>query len=251
MIELTIETTKGGKGRSFQATMVASMTANHLWEQGRSGNDERPVWAVLAGTDAALRSFVANLQAGRKAEVDNGRYSRRGAEKIEFLKTSRFTYLWSRQAAGTMVTVYHPGLFSMDPGMVDPKGVAFICAPPQAWVEAQRIDAAPIIQHLRQLGSKLADEDIVDALPMAYLWCVYLDRRTRFPLINDGRFYAQLFFSAIDMWTAIYPNYRNFTVRDTQRVGIVAKPVAFHASHDHVGAMLTAETTKFFAATGS
>lgn len=238
MIELTIEPSNG-KGRSFQATLVASMTAHRLWEQGQAGNDERPIWALFAGTDAGLRAFVANLRMGKKAG--------RATKKFEFLRSIKYRQLWSRQPEGTMVTLYHPDLFNMDPGMVDPTGVSFVCAPPTSWVSGQNIDAAPIIQHLRALGSMMPEDEIVQVLPLAYLFAVYLDRRTRFPILSDGRFYVQLFLAALETEAATYPDHRKFLVRDLPVAGIVERPVAFQASHDQVGAMLTTETTKYFA----
>lgn len=249
MIDLIIESSSG-KGRSFQATMIASMTAPRLWEQGQAGNDERPVWAVLAGTDASLRAFVANLRLGKKAEQHTNSY-RRSTDRFEFLRSVKYRQLWSRQTEGTVVTIYHPDLFNMDPGMVDPQGVRFVCAPPTSWAADQNIDATPIIQHLRILGSKLTDEEIVPLLPLAYLWAVYLDRRTRFPIIADGRFYVQLFLAALDVGLAMYPDYRKFTVRGLTEAGIVDRPVAFHASHDQVGDMLTTETTRYFTTVGN
>jgi hypothetical protein len=71
MQDYLIETSQGKKGRSFHATAVALATADGLWDSG--GSTIRPVYAQFVGTDAELKSLVANLEAGRKAEKSSNR----------------------------------------------------------------------------------------------------------------------------------------------------------------------------------
>ncbi len=130
MTKYIIETGQGKKGRSFRATAVALATADGLWNP--AGSTIRPVYAVFAGTDQELKFFVANLKAGKKAQSSN-RSKSSDKERLEFLKTVKYNVAWQREAEGTIVTIFHPELFVLDPGMIDPDGIRVCLFVPTDW----------------------------------------------------------------------------------------------------------------------
>lgn len=188
MRELTIQPQDSGKGRAFRATLVAHAVYRHVVPDG--GNTTRPVFMVLAGTETALRPFVANLRLGRKAEDGIGR---RG-ETFEVLKSAGYAVAWQRAPKGALVTVYHPELFCLDPGMVDPKGVTFAILPARGWL---RPSAVPVPDYV-------PEDRVEDVRALAPLFTGYLDRRTRCPLIPDPRFAVQCLAAALDQGLAAF-----------------------------------------------
>ncbi len=199
MQDLIIQPQEGKKGRSFRATCVAAVTADALFPEG-GGATIRPVWAMFAGSDAELRPFAANLKLGRKAERDTQSYNRRGgdAERYEFLKSVGYNMAWQREPEGSLVTLYHPGLFRLDPGMVDPQGLNFVTLVPKEWAAHQKVDVQLPVEHVLRMGKSPITVKALEALvPTAYLYAAYLDRRTRCPLIADGRFYLQILIAGL------------------------------------------------------
>lgn len=283
MTEYIIETGQGKKGRSFRATALALATADGLWDSG--GSTIRPIYAQFAGTDAELKSFVANLKAGRKAEKSSNRSKGSDKERLEFLKTVKYNVAWQREAEGAIVTVYHPELFLLDPGMIDPDGIRFCLFVPTDWAEAQQLDRQGPVEHLARLPQEpfqqhqregrekmLTTEYLESLVPTAYLFGVYLDRRTRCPLVADGRFYLQLLVAALDQGLASFPGAdlvyhrsyhrgwgyqegRGFDLECGERhndtpletIGL-RHAIAFSASHQVFEAFLAEQVTAFFAA---
>jgi hypothetical protein len=237
MQDYVIETGQGKKGRSFRATAIALATADGLWESG--GSTIRPVYAQFAGTDAELKSFVANLKAGRKAEKSSHRSKGSDKERLEFLKTVKYNIAWQREAEGTIVTVYHPELFLLDPGMIDPEGIRFCLFVPTDWAEAQQLDRQGPVQHLARLPQEfflqhqresrekmLTTEYLGGLVPTAYLFGVYLDRRTHCPLVADGRFYLQLLVAALDQGSRRFPEPTSSTIAATTAGGAIRRGAA-------------------------
>ena len=203
MQTLVIQPQEGKKGRSFQANCVAIITANGLFDEA-NGKTIRPVWAMFAGSDNELRPFVANLKLGRKAQSES--YRRQGDDdRLEFLKTVGYYVAWQRETEGSLATLYHPDLFRLDPGMVDPKGVGFILLVPTDWAEQQKLKTEAAVEFVNVLGYPLDREALTTLVPTAYLFAAYLDRRTRCPLIADGHFYLQLLCAALDKGLASFP----------------------------------------------
>lgn len=183
----------GAKGRSFRATLVSYVEARSLVPRGN--DTTRPVHMTLAGTENELRPFVANLRTGKKAE-ESGR-GRRG-EKFEVLKSAGYQVTWQRAGAlGSLVTLFAPDLFCLDPGMVDPKGVNFILLPAKRWLAAP--DASIPVPDF------VPEERVNDVRSLAALFIAYLDRRTRCPLIPDPRFYVQVLAHALNEGLAQWP----------------------------------------------
>jgi hypothetical protein len=199
---------KEAKGRSFQATCVASATANSLWAEARNrerGATIRPAWAMFAGTEQELRPFVANLKSGRKAEPA-GDNSRGGdSERFEFLRTSGFLTSWQREPEGSLVTLYHPELFRLDPGLLDPEGINFCLFVPTDWASAQQVEPAAAVRHVQRLAPKMEPEYLSGLVVASFLFAAYVDRRTRCPLVSDERFYLQLLVASLDRGFASLP----------------------------------------------
>lgn len=281
--DVRIEPKAQGKGRTFRATYLASAIADSLWSGGTTdtGDVERPVFAVFAGSDAELRPFVANLMLGRRALTQDGYYRRR-ARGFEFLRSAGYRYTWQREDEGSLVTVYLPELFLMDPGMVDPKVARFVLLPPKHWADGQKIETAAIVKHAKRLplvkqvnappkeewrrerwtpeDAPLSEEKLAALVPTAYLFAAFLDRRTRAPLVADGRFYLQLMLACLKAGYASWscgdrhsygerPFGQNaalkFETYGTDDAGLLPG-LAFEAQHDVLEPLLADEVGLFF-----
>lgn len=204
MEDYVIAPKDGGKGRSFSATCVAVVTADSLWET--AGNTIRPVWAMFATSEAELKPFMANLRLGRKAEKASNVNQRRGDdERLEFLKSAGYQVTWQRAEEGTIATIFYPELFRLDPGMVDPSGLKFVLLVPTDWANSQTVDVASAVQHVRMMAPQLDTDLLASLVPTAYLFAAFLDRRTRCPLVADGRFYLQLLVASLHCGFATFP----------------------------------------------
>jgi hypothetical protein len=223
----------GRKGRSFSAKCSALITANHLWDSG-AGDTIRPIWAQFIGSDAELRPFATNLKLGRKAEPSRGRSS--AGDRLEFKKSANYQLSWQREPEGTILTLFHPDLFRLDPGMVDPGGASFVMLTPRWWVAAQDVPGG-------------------DPPARASLFAAMLDRRTRWPLPADVAFYQQLLAAALDQGLALTPGDRSvnyshsFAAEGLEQAGLdMNGAIAFSATHETLEAFLAEQCTEFFAA---
>ena len=91
--------------------------------------------------------------------------------QVELLKSTGYRFLWQRLTGGpdgpqALVTAYLPDLFILNPGLIDPAGVAFLALTPTWWAEREaailRADAATcttITQHLHALERKAGQSD--------------------------------------------------------------------------------------------
>jgi hypothetical protein len=270
MHEVYIAPAKEGKGRTFRAICLATVEADSLWEGGQTATDDvRPVWAMFTNSEQELRPFMVNLTRGRKAASFSGeRWGRRKATCLEVLRSSHVITSWQREPEGAIATVIMPDLFQLDPGMVDTKGAAFVLLPPVEWGAAQHIDVKPLVRHTKRLLPKrvrtgddaLTDDALAALVPEAFLFATYLDRRTRCPLVSDGRFYLQLLIACLDAGIASWPNAESYHYRDhpfgfnpklgfhtqgTEDVGLT-KGIAFLADHPTIERVLAEQVTTFF-----
>lgn len=230
MQDYIIQPETGKKGRSFSAKCTALVVADTLWSSG-SGDTIRPIWAQFVGTDSELRPFATNLKLGRKAEPSNG-HKHSNAERLEFIKSAQYQVAWQREAEGSIVTLFHPDLFRLDPGMVDPEGAKFVMLVPYWWNDAQTLD-------------------VEDA--RASLFAAYLDRRTRCPLVADVAFYRRLLAAALDEGFAHSPGDRKIEyARGTfQASGLddagLDSAISFSAPHDRLEEFLAEQVSEHFA----
>lgn len=247
---------------------LASVEADMLWSGGRTETTNmRPVWSMFVGSDQEMRAFTANLTTGRKAEFPSQTYGRRSVDRIELLKTARYQTVWQREPEGSIVTTFLPELFNMDPGMVDTEGASFIALPTLAWLADQKIDdVAAIMRHGKDFlpkGVELEEDILARLVPMSFLFCTYLDRRTRCPLVSDGRFYLQFLLvclrDGLASWSQDRFYHHNnfgiqrsfmFTESDTENVGL-APGIAFKATHERLEEVLAEQVSLYFQKVGS
>lgn len=231
MQEYTVCSDPTKKGRSFTARCVALVVADHLWASGNSDN-VRPIWAQFVGSDAEMRPFATNLMLGRKLEKSGSRRAS-ASDRIEFLKSAGYQLAWQREPEGTILTVYNPDLFRLDPGMVDPAGAAFVMLTPRWWI---------------------ADQTLPADAARASLFAAMLDRRTRCPLPADVAFYQQLLAAALEQGLADTPRDRSvsysqsFAADGLEQAGLDPDgAIAFKASHDVLEVFLAEQCSLYFA----
>ena len=238
--------------------MLASVEADLLWSAANSEN-MRPIWAMFAASQQELRAFMANLASGRFATVDRNGYRRNKEDRIEFLRTAGYQTIWQREDEGSVATMFLPDLFRMDPGMVDPQGIGFVVLPTQEWHACQRVDTRKLARHLERCDVGVSGEWAAEWGVTAHLFAAYLDRRTRCPLVSDGRFYVQLMAACLRHKFASFAaknshSYdREFGVHDSHRyheidiesVGL-RRGLVFKATHEEFEALLATEVEKFF-----
>lgn len=266
MRDVRIEPKKEGKGRTFHAVMLASVEADPIWSGGLSKSENmRPVWAMFAGSNQELQAFMANLTTGRLGLCSRvyGSYRPGKEDRIEFLRSARYQTIWQREEEGTVATIYQPDLFKMDPGMVDPSGIYFILLPSQEWFTAQTLDVTPLTRHLESCGYALDQEWVDNWGPVAYLFAAYLDRRTRCPLVADGRFYTQLMAACLQNKLASFAikdhfsrdqefgvhSLHNYHEMGLENVGL-RKGLVFSSNHSDFERVLAQEVETFFRVTG-
>lgn len=260
-MDFVIQTATSKKGRSFGSHCVAVMSADALFPSGDADKPIRPVWAMWAGSEAETRPFIANLRLGRKAEpANNHRVSPN--DRYEFLKSVGYSVAVQREAEGTITTLYHPELFRLDPGMVNPEGIWFLLIVPEDWAAQQDVEPSPAIHHALKLGIAFDGIDLTALVPAAYLFTAYLDRRTRCPLLADGRFSMQILLAALDQGLASFPGEglkytsrrssdwgynpkHGFRAERLERAGI-QHAISFMASHEAFEKFLAEQVTLFF-----
>ena len=265
MFDVRIEPKEEGKGRVFHATCLGTVEADALWEGGTSNTDDnRPVWAMFAGSEQGLRPFMANLTLGRKVLSGDASSHGRGRNKdrMEFLKSAGYQTFFQREPEGVIATVFLSDLFRMDPGMVDPDVARFVLLIPSDWSEKQTIDPKPIVRHIRRLKAyeEIEEEEIRALVPLSFLFCSFLDRRTTAPLVSDGRFYMQLFLSCLEQGLASWASQRDQPYGRESRFGFhsafrfeariegtgITRALAFQASHESIDRVMAEEVQTFF-----
>lgn len=196
---LRVESKDNSKGRSFRGEIVAYATANSFWEGGENANREliRPVFAVFACSDAEARPFQANLQCGNKAQCFND-YGHDDRTKWEFMRSAKYTYVSQKHPEGVFVKAYLHELFRDDAAMVDPEEVKFILLPAKDWLAPHDQRVA---DYLRKWCGQIdwkersvqapTDAQIETIARTCHLWARQIAVRTKLPIPNDARFFAQ------------------------------------------------------------
>lgn len=282
------------KSRRFQVSYLAHICANGWWSGGQATADAtRPVWLVCAGTERATRPFVANLQTGHRAALVPYRPDQAltpsPVARIELLKSAGYRFLWQRLTGGSdgplvLVTAYLPELFVLDPGMIDPEGIAFLALTPTWWAEQERAALAhdtatrtTVVAHLKALAGRGRDtwrgftpETWLDLLPQAVHVVSFLERRTPRPLVSTPAFTLQLFLAGLEqgIWTRPLPTTAGGTrplaapadewawayhtdsapvvAHNAEAVGL-EPPIACRTTQAQLDAFLAAQVTRYFA----
>ena len=206
------------KGRSFRAALLSYATCSSFM----TGGDVRPIWAMIACSEAESIPFIRNLQSGKKAKV----LGERNEPTIDFLKSADYAYAAQRHPEGTVWTVYLPSLYRLDAGMVDPDGVKFAVLPRAEWLpEADERSAEALAKRYapdrgqwhREEWSREEDAKRMGVARyvtrVAPLFCAYLDRRTRCPLIPDPLFYALVLGALLDKGLATLAHSDSYSSR--------------------------------------
>lgn len=265
MREFVIAPETEGKGRSFGGYLAAYIAADGLWAGGEANTENlRPVWAVVMSSEAEIRPLVANLRMGKKAVFGNGerpRYGRRGGgEKLEFLKSAKFSALQQRSAHGVAMTLYLHDLFTLDPGMVDPEGVKFVLALPAADVARQVWDREAARKHVERMTGRALPAGLDPLVDLAPYFAAYLERRSRYPWPSDTRFYLQLLYTCLDLGLASLdaeePSYgrdrvwgnhatHGLDTHGLEKLGFTPA-IAFKASHEDIMKVLGEAVSVYF-----
>lgn len=250
MIDLHIVSTSEKKGREFSSTLLSYATADQLWQGGQTSTDvTRPVWLMLGGAVSEVKYFVANLRLGKRAESNS--VSKWNSLRIECLKSANYRYYTQVLPDGVCTTLFLPEIFDLDPGMVDPEKVSFVLLPAQDWVTD--LDES-VKNHLLAIGV----EQPQDIIRLYKLFAIWLDRRTRCPLIPDPRFWAQILLGALTEGLATTTteahSYRSREWGQNPRLGFktygletvgIHEGLAFYASHEELEGFLAKHVTLF------
>ena len=180
----------GGKQESFRCTHLGHVKWSAVLSNPTRNGPDRPIWLSLAASPQEMRAVEANLRMGRTLKVDH--------RTLELLKTA--PYVWSRQSAPntTVLTVYLPDIFRLDPGQVDASGVQFYVLPPKSWCDdysAKHRDAIA-----RAVASVTSDpeytERLTDLAPRAVWMLNMINSRTRCPVIREIAFALRVYRAA-------------------------------------------------------
>jgi hypothetical protein len=284
------------KTRRFQVTYLAHLCANAWWSGGQAAADAtRPVWLLVAATERAARPFVANLQTGHRAVLVPYRpdqtFTPSPLAQMELLKSAGYRFLWQRLTGGpdgplALVTAYLPDLFMLDPGLIDPTGVAFLALTPTWWAEREaailRQDVTTcttITQHMGTLQRQSSNQGgwrgwapdrLLTLVPQAVHCTSFLERRTSRPLVSTPAFALQLFLAGLekglltlpqpaepgrayprpapeDEWSwARHPGSTPVTAYGLTAAGL-EPVVACRTTHEALDAFLAAEVEQYFA----
>lgn len=245
-MEISIEQEEEGKGRTFSGTVLSYISSDSHWESG--GSDRlRPSFLVVATTEAQIRPLVANLRMGKKATISGDNHTHWDG-KLEILKTSKMSVFYQRVSNAATATFVAPEIYDSNPGMVDPREINFILYPRSSLVQKIPWDRnrAKAILLLLTKSTEIPDW-FLPLIDLAPLFAVYLDSRTRCPLINDPAFFLVLMYSCIrrgiaGTWTK--SRYRVDTGEISSVYGYahpqmdLASPLAFKSDHAAFEAIL-------------
>lgn len=220
--QIMSEATRKVKTKKFSVIGLGFITADSLWDGGENASETRPVYLSVTGKETTLRPFLANMRAGTRADMSGASYGSNydvADNRIRLLKTAGYQVIKQKNDDIAMVTFYLPQLFQNETGMIDAEKCAFISAPPQWWIKKQvRILAKnqekvnEVITYMRRgnlldEGEKniayfpqsvyFNEDQIIGLIPVAVHHLAAMDKRTRFPLLQDYRFAVRLYLSAM------------------------------------------------------
>lgn len=253
------------KTRSFKSTCLGVIEANHLCDFTSSDSEMKPLWAMFVGSENEIKPFIVNLLLGNKSIIDNGSYSRR-RERIVCPKSAGYKVTWQKEEEASIATVFLPDYFLLDPGMIDPNFIKFVVMPSVDWCAKQKIDTKPIIDYISTIlpispSGFFSEENLTNLVPIAFLFCAYLDRRTRCPLVADGKFYMQLLIASLVEGLAFLPkDTSKYYPYGAKKLGIsysslegppleslgLAGGISFSADHIQLETLLAKEVDTYF-----
>lgn len=269
---------KEGKTRSFEARVVGMTISNMApWVKPNDDKLIQPVSVLIVGDDSSVRAVVANLRTGRRCWLtDRKRNTVRNKQPYPSLDLTgtKYQYLFQQFDEGTICHVYSIDLYNQDPGMIDPDDIQFIAPVPKQWVEEQQQYLQAIDPELKSwaikeftkvckpqsLKSEHEWQSIADSIvECAAMTCVYLDRRTRIPILPDLRFQVRLFLECVTVGLCRYPEQKNerysrqwgFSgpsfISNDREMGLVWS-IQCRASHDSFQSVLARVVNQHFAA---
>jgi hypothetical protein len=265
---LRVESKEDSKGRSFRGEIVCHASANGFWEGGENAgrNLIRPVFAVFACSDAEARPFAANLQCGNKAQVfsDHG-YQEKGTY-WEFMRSAKYTYVQQKHPEGVFVQAYLHDLFRDDAAMVDPEEVKFILLPAKDWLAPHD---KRVMDHLQAWFSRIdwkecsvnapTDSQIETIARTCHLWARQIAVRTKLPIPNDARFFAQALAACLLYGISTFSGegrgcrppfgeHGGFATEGLEQFGL-SSGIATRAKHDDVAKVFAENVEIFFGMT--
>lgn len=194
-------------GRVFSALSLGWVSAESIWKQGSSSDKVfRPIWSVFAGT--GLRPFVANIQRGTKVAMYSG--SHKQSNRLEYLKSVHYTVDWQFTPYGELATVYQADFFQIDPGIIDPQSVTFAMVLPKDVSQDIKITEKMLLRTTNLLESvswtltSRIELSIPQFIRLAHWFGLYLNGRTRYPLLTDAMFYVTLFHRCLELGYACF-----------------------------------------------
>ena len=264
--EWVVQSDPTKKGRSFPVTGMGLLTSGNTAYK----SPERPLWAVFACEEGALRPVLANLQMGRMIQRQDSRHN-----YVEFQRSVGYEMRVQQLPDGlAVVTVYKPGIFSMNPGPVDPNAlIHYVCLPTLGWAgtcgltdaecgaAAERAWAAKAPTKANKTpgvgegGKGRSKELFAQLVPQAALVAAYLDHRTGCPLLADPGYYLHLYLTMLAEGHAIvaggddggYRDRRDYVWWCDPGLGY-ANPTVVTATHDDIREVLARTVTEYRAA---
>ena len=215
-------------GRRFSAQLLGHLA---LRDSERT-TPVAPAWIALLASEAQLRPFVANVQAGRSFESSSH-------TTFAFPKGTAYRWLWQKVPTGSAAVAYRPDLFHLEPTGPLPSLVHFILAPDAAWLEQQALDLRP---HLPD-----PSVDPREAARAALL-AAFLDRRSPVPILRDLRFHLRLYRAALEngaLRPATGDRYGQLTQQNADAIGL-DEPAGFWLTAEALKELLVAETQAHF-----
>ncbi len=215
-------------GRCFSAQLLGNL----LYRNSDRTSPAAPAWIAFLASDAELRPFVANVQAGK--EFQGG-----SRDTFALPKASGYRWLWQKLPTATAAVAYRPDLFHLDPTGPLPSLVNFILAPDATWLDQQARDLLP---HLPDPSI-----DPRDAARAALL-AAFLDRRSPVPILRDLRFHLRLYHAALEngsLRPASGDRYTPLTGCNTDALRL-DDPAGFSSTAEELQELLVTETQAHF-----
>lgn len=208
---VAVDKKQEGKTRNFQATLTQWVVSSLMKGYNTALSDDhlQPCYLQLCGDESSLKAVVANIKAGNRLYFPNRKSKNISGKRLYsgvHLSKSKYSYLWQYFEAGASVEIINNELFSIEP--LDEMGdsFSFIALISQEWCDSQKsiIESSDpeIFDWSRKLFySKYGEYEnnkhmVFIAEHLVYfssMFSLYVDRRTRVPIMPSLRFQVMLF----------------------------------------------------------